>query len=250
MAIIRAGPCQKQPPNNRLVELRHGLSDSFDHNPDVLKVNPALANMEKLETESLIDRARAGDADAFCELCRTLETRLLRQAMSLCGNASLAEDLAQDTLIEAWKCLKRYNGRCQLFTWLCAIMLNRHRNIIRKQRSSRVTAQSASAQNDSENGISQLTDQNPLPDEAVEHREQAALVHECIRALPQKHQQVIFLRFYVDDSLEGIAAALGCSLGTVKSRLFHALEKLRGMTALSEEMKSTKGTLQLYETLF
>jgi len=49
--------------------------------------------------------------------------------------------------------------------------------------------------------------------------------------LPAKHQQVIYLRFYVDDSLEGIAAALGCSVGTVKSRLFHALDKLRGMKA-------------------
>src|SRR5439155_12223354 len=46
--------------------------------------------------------------------------------------------------------------------------------------------------------------------------------------LPAKHERVIYLRFYVDDSLEGIAAALGCSVGTVKSRLFHALE--RGQT--------------------
>ena len=60
------------------------------------------------------------------------------------------------------------------------------------------------------------------------------LVQQCIQALPAKHQQVIHLRFYVDDSLEGIAAALGCSVGTVKSRLFHALDKLRGMNAFSE----------------
>jgi hypothetical protein len=46
---------------------------------------------------------------------------------------------------------------------------------------------------------------------------------------------VIHLRFYVDDSLEGIAAALGCSVGTVKSRLFNALDKLRAMNALREQ---------------
>jgi len=51
--------------------------------------------------------------------------------------------------------------------------------------------------------------------------------------LPPKHEQVIYLRFYVDESLEGIAAGLGCSVGTVKSRLFHGLDKLRGMKELS-----------------
>src|SRR5262249_29995643 len=53
-----------------------------------------------------------------------------------------------------------------------------------------------------------------------------------IQALPPKHQQVVYLRFYVNHSLEEIAAALGCSVGTVKSRLFRALDKLRTMNVL------------------
>ena len=83
-----------------------------------------------------------------------------------------------------------------------------------------------------QNRIDTLADHDSLPDQTAQLREQAALVRDCVQALPTKHQQVIYLRFYVDDSLEGIAAALSCSLGTVKSRLFHALEKLRGMNAL------------------
>jgi RNA polymerase sigma-70 factor (ECF subfamily) len=228
----------------------NGLCSQLEHNRDVLKVNPALANMETLDTESLLDRARGGDADAFCELCRTLETRLLRQAMSLCGNASLAEDLAQETLIEGWKCLKRFNGRCQFFTWLCAILLNRHRNTVRKERTLPISILSPRNQEDSQERAKQIADPEPWPDEIVQHREQAALVNQCIRTLPRKHQDVIYLRFYVDDSLEGIAAALGCSLGTVKSRLFHALEKLRAINALKEGLKSSKKTLEPYETLF
>jgi RNA polymerase sigma-70 factor (ECF subfamily) len=203
----------------------------------VSKLNQPLAEMETFDTESLLDQARSGDADAFCNLCRSLETRLLRQAISLCGDASLAEDLAQDTLIEAWKCLDRYNGRCQFFTWLCAILLNRYRNTLRKQQGLFLSKLAATKQNGSLDSLAQLADQDPLPDEEIQRHEQAALVRECIRALPEKHQQVIYLRFFVDDSLEGIAEALGCSVGTVKSRLFHALEKLRAMNALHEELR-------------
>ena len=200
----------------------------------MLTLHPKLMETTVAEARGFLAQARAGDAEAFGEVCRTYETRLLRQAMALCGSATLAEDLAQDTLVEAWRCLHRYNGRCQFFTWLCAILLNRYRNTLRQKRPMPFSAFPARDQQELHDSIGQLVDRESLPDEAAVGREQAALVQRCIQALPAKHQQVIHLRFYVDDSLEGIAAALDCSLGTVKSRLFHALDKLRGMNALSE----------------
>ena len=53
--------------------------------------------------------------------------------------------------------------------------------------------------------------------------------------LPEKQRVVVYLRFFADESLEGIAEALACSLGTVKSRLFNGLERLRLMSALKEK---------------
>src|SRR5512140_1164011 len=97
-------------------------------------LEPGLALVGAPETGDLLERARGGDTEAFGELCRAYETRLLRQAYALCENASLAEELAQDTLVEAWKSLGRYNGRCRFFTWLCAILLHRHRNTLRQKR--------------------------------------------------------------------------------------------------------------------
>ncbi|MGO8927606.1 MAG: RNA polymerase sigma factor [Limisphaerales bacterium] len=201
----------------------------------MFSLNPALVEAARPETSGLLDQARAGDAEAFGAVCRMYETRLLRQAMTLCGQASLAEDLAQDTLVEAWKCLRRYNGQCQFFTWLCAILLNRYRNTVRQRRPLPFSAFPEHDRHEFEHRFGRLADPESLPDEAVQRRERAALVRSCIEALPTKQQQVIYLRFYVDDSLGGIAAALGCSVGTVKSRLFHALDKLRGMNALSEQ---------------
>lgn len=100
----------------------------------MFSLNPTFVEIEAPDTRSLLNLAQAGDAEAFGGICRAYETRLLRQAMMLCGDATQAEDLAQDALVEAWRCLRRYNGRCQFFTWLCAILLNRHRNQLRKKR--------------------------------------------------------------------------------------------------------------------
>jgi RNA polymerase sigma-70 factor, ECF subfamily len=206
----------------------------------VFNLTPTFVEIETSDTRSCLDRAQAGDTEAFCEICRIYETRLWRQAIALSGDATLAEDLAQDTLVEAWKCLRRYNGRCQFFTWLCAILLNRYRNTVRAKRPVPLSSLAGHDRKESQNSLDNLADQDSSPDQAAQLREQAILVRNCIRALPTKHQQVIYLRFYVDDSLEGIAAALGCSVGTVKSRLFHALDKLRGMNALNAQSVNLK----------
>ena len=200
--------------------------------------------IEAPDTRGLLELSQAGDAEAFGEICRVYETRLLRQAMTLCGNNTLAEDLAQDTLVEAWKSLRRFNGRCQFFTWLCAILLNRYRNSVRRKRPTPVASLTSRDEDEFQNRLDQLADGESLPDQAAQLREQAALVLECLQALPEKHQQVIYLRFYVDHSLEGIAAALDCSVGTVKSRLFRALDTLREMNALNTQFANLKvGTL-------
>ena len=58
-------------------------------------------------------------------------------------------------------------------------------------------------------------------------KEAAERLRQAVEVLPEKHQQVVLLRFFEGASLPEIAALLGCSVGTVKSRLHYALEKLR-----------------------
>ncbi len=205
---------------------------SVFYDGDVFSLTSALVEIEAPDTRTLLARALAGDADAFGEACRAYETRLLRQALALCGETSLAEDLAQDTLVEAWRSLRRYNRRCRFFTWLCAILLNRYRNTLRARRARPLASLAGNDETEFQDSIDTVTDHRSSPDQAAHLCDQASLVRACIQSLPTKHQQVIYLRFYADDSLEGIAMALGCSVGTVKSRLFHALDKLRRMNTL------------------
>jgi RNA polymerase sigma-70 factor (ECF subfamily) len=212
----------------------------FCHQSSVSSLSQTFVALDSPDTRSLLRQAQAGDTEAFGEMCRVYETRLLRQAIAFSGNVTLAEDLAQDTLVEAWKCLRRYQGRCQFFTWLCAILLNRYRNSVRARRLVPFSALADPERDAPQNALDRLTDHTSQPDEAAQMHEQAELIRKCVQALPPKHQQVVYLRFYVDDSLEGIAAALGCSLGTVKSRLFHALERLRRMNALRGQSAPTR----------
>jgi len=216
------------------------LFANFSYNRNVVSLNPTFVEIEPPKTQSLLDQARSGDPEAFSEICRAYETRLLRRAAALCGNVSQAEELTQDTLVEAWKCLHRYNGRCEFFTWLCAILLNRYRNTIRQKRLLLFSTFQRDNHEEFQNRIANLPDHSSSPDEAAQLHEQAARVWTCISTLPAKQQQVVFLRFYVDDSLAGIAGALGCSVGTVKSRLFHALDKLRGMKAINTQFPNLK----------
>ena len=69
----------------------------------------------------------------------------------------------------------------------------------------------------------------PSPVAAAVQSEAARRLTRCVEMLPEKHREVIQLRFFEDASLPDMAAVLGCSVGTVKSRLHHALDKLRKM---------------------
>ena len=210
----------------------------------MLTVTSAFVEIDEAQEPGVLARAQAGDADAFCTLCRPYETRLLRQALSLCSDRALAEELAQDTFVEAWKCIRRYHGRCSFFTWLCAILLNRYRNIRRERRLIPLSALKRAEDETARDILDSLIDRASQPDLSAQEAERDAALRESIERLPHKHREVIHLRFFVDDSLEGVAAALNCSVGTVKSRLYHALEKLRTfqeIAATHAEWKESDG---------
>lgn len=183
-------------------------------------MNALAQNSMNAETSPWLARAQQGDAEAFCELCRPLETPLRQRALALCGDPVVADELAQDTLVSAWKSLARFDGRCQLLTWLCAILLHHYRSRLRRPWWRRRVDLGAEFQEG-------WADDAAPPDEALVAAEQAAWMRECLACLPPKQREVVFMRFFNNESLANIAAGLNCSLGTVKSRLFTALERMR-----------------------
>ena len=186
------------------------------------------------QDKELLERARQGEAEAFCALVQAHEQRLFQQALALCHNPAIAEDLAAETLIEAWKSIGRFDGSCRFSTWLYAILLHRHQKLVRKQRSrpvplSLLPVGEAEAR---EQLLERLADPQPLSPDVLARADDDTRLREAVEALPEKHRQVVQLRFFEDAALPEIAGALGLSVGTVKSRLHHALKKLRKMESV------------------
>ena len=189
----------------------------------------------------LLFRAREGDAQAFCTMVEPLQTRLLRQAVALAGDLSTAEDLVSETLVEAWKSLRRYNETCRLSTWLYAILLHRHQKAARRARSRPISFSGLTA-SELQEIQERIPSSEPSPAESVAQSELLTQLTRCIEMLPRKHQEVILLRFFDDASLPEMAVVLGRSVGTVKSRLHHALAKLHKMKMNLLDLKRDRQT--------
>jgi len=204
----------------------------------VLAWNPAFVEVVSSEEPlDLVKLARRGDEASFNALFRLYENRLVRQAILLCGDESSAHDLAQDAMFEAWKSVARYNGECRFFTWMCSILIHCHRRAIRRQRPTPFSWLLGFDRDRAQDLLDVSTDALGTPADVAQEEERARVLRRCLARLPEKQRQVVYMRFYVDDSLDGIAVALGCSVGTVKSRLFHALDRLTRMNDIKTLVK-------------
>src|SRR5580658_2014160 len=155
--------------------------------------------LEAAASQQLLARAREGDARAFLRLIEPLQTRLFRQATALAGDAGAAEELVSETRIRAWKHLSRYNETCRLSTWLYAILLHCHEEAARRARSRPPSlamarlplAQTRELHRQQDNRASG----EPSPVEVATQKETALQLNRCVAMLPERHRDIIRLRF-------------------------------------------------------
>jgi RNA polymerase sigma-70 factor (ECF subfamily) len=170
-----------------------------------------------LERE-LIEAARRGNRRAFGALVEHHQARLHRSACCLTRGAADAEDLAQEAFVRAYMGLGRFRGDCAFYTWLFGILLNVYRRWLRVQR--RILSRH------DENAASEMPDSRPSPGHQVAVADELGRVLGVIEHLPRRLREVLVLRHVEEMSYDEIARAVGCRVGTVRSRLSRARELL------------------------
>jgi RNA polymerase sigma-70 factor (ECF subfamily) len=175
----------------------------------------------------LVYQAQRGDSEAFAALVALHERFVYNLALRSLGNPDEAADAAQDAFVHAWTGLPEFRGESQFRTWLYRIVINLCLN-----RSPRLRRELEALTHDE---LPEL----PAPDTAhakVERRELYAHIHREVERLPEQYRLLVSLRYQHDLSYNEIASLLNLPLGTVKTGLFRAKERLReSLTAYEEK---------------
>ena len=176
------------------------------------------------ETGVLIARAQAHDMVAFEELVRTYQNRVYGLCRQLTGNGHEAEDLAQEAFLRAYRAIGNFRHEADFGTWLHRITVNVWLNSRRKKSNEQVVVSLDETYRDDDGGGSRydVPDNTADPQLALETGELRELVRKALMALSEEHRAVLLLREMEGYSYEEVADMLGCSLGTVKSRLNRA----------------------------
>ncbi len=186
---------------------------------------------EALTDELLVERIKQGDPVAYNDIVTRYWDRIFSRVLRLLNNQQDAEEVTQDAFIRAHRGLENFRGDASFSTWLYQIATNLARNRywywFRRKRDFSVSLDQPLG------GEGELTLESILPAEG-ESPAESALTQEfvdrvsvCMEELGEKHREVLVLRNVKNLSYEEIGDELGISVGTVKSRIARARERLR-----------------------
>ncbi len=180
--------------------------------------------------DDLIERAQAGDSEAFCELSRGYQRRIYSLALHYCRDPHDAEDLSQEVWLKAFKSLGGFRREASFYTWLRQITINtflnrqREATFMNGNEVTRIRMEELDAVDDSRTLVAQRSGDL----ESGLHR--TLLVGRVMQALGEltPQQRLIFLLKHREGMTYGeISRACECSTGTIKKSLFRAVAKLR-----------------------
>jgi RNA polymerase sigma-70 factor (ECF subfamily) len=191
---------------------------------------------ERAEEADLIERSRRGDTRAFDALITTHRERVYMIAQHILRNSEEALDVTQETFLRAWKNLARFDGAATLASWLSRIATNASIDLVRRRNAHPQTEFDSAPM--AIDAASRTTPSQPTsPADNLDRAEIRERFQRALDTLSPDHRAVIVLKEIEDLSYQEIADSVGCSIGTVMSRLFYARKKLQNeLRDLHEEL--------------
>lgn len=172
----------------------------------------------------LLRRARQGDADAFEQLVAPYEKRIYALCLRMLAHREDAQDAAQEAMLRLYRAMGSYRGAAQLGTFIYRVTANTCMDALRRRR----VRAGESLEALYEEGFSPA-DSAPGPEEALLRGEENERLSRAIDALSEEMRLPLVLREVNELSYEEVAQTLGVGMGTVKSRIHRAREKLARM---------------------
>ena len=194
-----------------------------------MQTEATLAQSDVSELD-LVKRSQAGDTEAFDELVTRYRTRIFGMIYNMVHSEQDAWDLAQDSFVKAWKSIKRFRGHSSFYTWIYRIVMNVTIDWLRKKQ-----VKGGSEFDDAihlkeiDPASKTLPKADALPYEKMEQSEIRGRIDNAIAQLSPEHRAVILMKEIEEMQYHEIAEMLGCSIGTVMSRLFYARKKLQNL---------------------
>jgi RNA polymerase sigma-70 factor (ECF subfamily) len=184
------------------------MHQASDRQPDLTG-----ADQNKLEL-ALLARISAREAQAMHELYHLYHRRLARFLMRMTSRYDLAEEIINDTFWVVWQHAADFRGASQLSTWIFGIAYRRALKTLKRVRPELVAEEGE--------GVEQV-------EEPWLHAELREWLGVALAKLPHEQRMVLELAYHIGHSCEEIAAIMECPVNTVKTRMFHARRKLKGL---------------------
>jgi RNA polymerase sigma-70 factor (ECF subfamily) len=165
----------------------------------------------------LVKRCQAGDISAFDDIVHRHKDRIYRLVYRMLRDSDSVNDVAQDIFVRAYRRINDFQYRSSFSTWLTRVAMNHCINYLRRKKRFRFFPA----------GILPNANSSDEPHAVVERTEECEKVYQAINALSPNGKAVIILHYFEDHSCGEVASILDCSIGTVKSRLFHARRELK-----------------------
>lgn len=183
--------------------------------------------MTDIDERALVERLRAGDKAACAQCIELHSPGVYRLALRLVNDEAEAEDVVQETFLNAFRAIDSFQWRAGLNTWLYRIAYNAAMMRLRRRQPLNVSVDLPTDDGESPATPRELFDWCCLPERDLESAEARAELEQAIRALPEKLRAVFVLRELEELSTEQAAEALGISPENVKTRLHRARLWLR-----------------------